>query len=164
MLTCTFSSPSFSVSSIPKPPPYPLAHISGVLCSFVQHTSLAFSPGTLTGEVASAIEVFHSEVAFQGLKRKVQQLDARDSGKGGGAGMKKADVELLVADRKHQRLLKTLRETEEVLLEQLAMGKVSPPFCFCCFCPPSSPLNSECACACASDRETKKERRCLPTF
>lgn len=91
---------------------------------FVQHTSLAFSPGTLTGEVASAIEVFHSEVAFQGLKRKVQQLDARDAGKGG-AGMKKADVELLVADRKHQRLLKTLRETEEVLLEQLAMGKVS---------------------------------------
>ena len=91
----------------------------------MQHTSLAFSPGTLTGEVASAIEVFHSEVAFQGLKRKVQQLDARDAGKGSAAGMKKADVELLVADRKHQRLLKTLRETEEVLLEQLAMGKVS---------------------------------------
>eukprot|EP00729_Bicosta_minor_P001890 gene1890-22492_t len=94
--------------------------------AFVQHTSLAFSPGTLTGEVASAIEVFHSEVAFQGLKRKVQQLDARDAGKGG-AGMKKADVELLVADRKHQRLLKTLRETEEVLLEQLAMGKAHQP-------------------------------------
>jgi hypothetical protein len=84
--------------------------------------SLAHSPGTLSGEVSSAIEVFHSEVAFQGLKRKVQQQDVRDAGKAS-PGMKKADVELLVADRKHQRLLKTLRETEEVLYEKLADGK-----------------------------------------
>ena len=40
-----------------------------------------------------------------------------------GSGMKKADVELLVADRKHQRLLKQLKETEDMLLEQLSLGR-----------------------------------------
>eukprot|EP00039_Didymoeca_costata_P013992 m.219808 g.219808 ORF g.219808 m.219808 type:complete len:1401 (-) comp15917_c1_seq1:95-4297(-) len=78
--------------------------------SFVKNTSLAFSPKKLMSEVSTAIEVFQSELLFR------KRAAARET-------EKKLDTEHIIADRKHQRLVNKLTNEEDVLFEQLLVGR-----------------------------------------
>lgn len=61
-------------------------------------------------EVSTAIEVFQSELLFR------KRAAARET-------EKKLDTEHIIADRKHQRLVNKLTNEEDVLFEQLLVGR-----------------------------------------